>query len=185
MSRVAVRTLLGDVGYLVGLRDIHRKPGVADEDRRNMPIAQPPRSAGCIDHRDVQCMFRIDVADGKVFCTVGACGGVLRVGGAERSGEVVDGRAVVHALGIGVVGEQRKPFAEVTANRGLQRVVVRVADMVDTGPTRQRRIGLRVLGSLGVVGQGDCIHTGQRDDVVGDVVGEMHGMIADVVDLER
>src|ERR1700733_16325185 len=110
-----------------------------------MPVTQPPRASGGIDHGDVQCVLGIDVADGQVLKKVWASHRVLRIGGSIRSREVVDGAAIIHGLAIGVVGENGKPCIELAANRYLQPVLVGAAGVVVQGKLLEMWIGPCVM----------------------------------------
>src|ERR1700733_3495867 len=95
-----------------------------DEDGRNVPVPQPPGTWGRVDHSEVQHMLGVDVADGDVMDKVRTSDSVLRICRSIWCREVVDGAAVIHALRVGVVGENREPRVELAANCYLQPVVV-------------------------------------------------------------
>src|ERR1700761_5221363 len=89
-----------------------------------MPVTQPPWTGSGVDHGDIQDMLHVDIADGEVLDAVRAVNSILRVRRSIGCREVIDGAAVIFALGVGVVRENSQLFIELTMNAYLQAVVV-------------------------------------------------------------
>src|SRR5262249_14184670 len=143
---------------LIRLCDIHRQTGTANKDRGYLPIAQPSWASRGVNHRDIHFVLDVEVTHRAIGLAKLGVGRVLRVGSPSGSGKVIDRTAIVDALRIGVIRENRERSVELAAYGYLQRVVPGIANVIDKRPTAEVGKWARKLCRSRTVRQSYCIH---------------------------